>query len=54
MVFKNNVALIQGPPGTGKTFIGVEIVKVMLEIIKSTRSRTGPIILTCFTNHALD
>src|SRR6218665_2982876 len=48
-------AVIQGPPGTGKTFIGVKIVQLMLENKKNRRTRwRGPIMLVCFTNHALD
>ncbi|KAL5513488.1 hypothetical protein ACEPAH_3887 [Sanghuangporus vaninii] len=42
------VALIQGPPGTGKTFIGVELIRVLIE------NNVGPILLIAFTNHALD
>ena len=30
MALKNEVALIQGPPGTGKTYIGVQIVRILL------------------------
>ena len=49
----SEMALIQGPPGTGKTFIGVEIVRAILE----NRNRFGiiePILLVCYTNAALD
>ncbi|KLO14620.1 P-loop containing nucleoside triphosphate hydrolase protein [Schizopora paradoxa] len=42
------VALIQGPPGTGKTFIGIELIRVLVN------SRALPIVLIAFTNHALD
>ncbi|CAG8719623.1 4995_t:CDS:10, partial [Gigaspora margarita] len=46
------VALIEGPPGTGKTFVGVEIMKVLMANKKYTN--IGPILTICFTNHALD
>ncbi|KAI5123686.1 hypothetical protein M0805_001714 [Coniferiporia weirii] len=42
------LALIQGPPGTGKTFIGVELIRTLVE------SGVKPILLIAFTNHALD
>ncbi|PWW74664.1 hypothetical protein C7212DRAFT_358855 [Tuber magnatum] len=49
---RQELSLIQGPPGTGKSYLGVQIVKVLL----ANRSRTGigPIICVCYTNHALD
>ncbi|CAG8458390.1 7466_t:CDS:10 [Acaulospora morrowiae] len=46
------VALIEGPPGTGKTFIGVQIMRVLLANRKS--SKIGPILTITYTNHALD
>ncbi|CAG8532918.1 23815_t:CDS:10 [Gigaspora margarita] len=46
------IALIEGPPGTGKSFVGVEIMKVLLANKKATKM--GPILTICFTNHALD
>ncbi|KAK6047776.1 hypothetical protein COOONC_14719 [Cooperia oncophora] len=49
----SELAIIQGPPGTGKTFIGVEIVRVMLQ----NRTRWGivePILVVSFTNSAVD
>ncbi|THH13828.1 hypothetical protein EW146_g6431 [Bondarzewia mesenterica] len=42
------VSLIQGPPGTGKSFIGKEIIRILIA------SRIKPIVLIAFTNHALD
>ncbi|KAF7881219.1 uncharacterized protein EAF02_007110 [Botrytis sinoallii] len=42
---------IQGPPGTGKSFLGVKLVKVSLSC---ETARLGPIIIVCYTNHALD
>lgn len=46
-------AVIQGPPGTGKTFIALEIVQTLLKI-KELWLPDGPIVVVCFTNHALD
>lgn len=46
--------LIQGPPATGKTYIGEHVVKTLLELKKKFNYPEGPIMLTCFTNHALD
>ena len=43
---------IQGPPGTGKSFVGVNIVKVLLSAKK--KADLGPIVIVCYTNHALD
>ncbi|KIH93411.1 nf-x1 finger and helicase domain containing protein [Sporothrix brasiliensis 5110] len=47
-----SMALVQGPPGTGKTFAGVEILKVLLHNQK--KAELGPIVIVCYTNHALD
>lgn len=55
--FKNaltqDLAIIQGPPGTGKTFLSLQIVSALLEN-KSNWIDHGPIVVVCFTNHALD
>ncbi|KAJ5670148.1 uncharacterized protein N7477_005511 [Penicillium maclennaniae] len=45
-------ALIQGPPGTGKSYVGVKLVQALLEIKK--KAKLGPILVICYTNHALD
>ncbi|KAJ5578691.1 uncharacterized protein N7459_007655 [Penicillium hispanicum] len=45
-------ALIQGPPGTGKSYLGVKLVQVLLEIKQNTK--IGPVLVICYTNHALD
>ncbi|CAG8022577.1 unnamed protein product [Penicillium salamii] len=45
-------ALIQGPPGTGKSYLGVKVVQALLET--KERANIGPIIVICYTNHALD
>ncbi|KAJ8042130.1 NFX1-type zinc finger-containing protein 1 [Holothuria leucospilota] len=50
------LCLIQGPPGTGKTFIGLKIVETLLhnKHVWSPDNNVSPILLICFTNHALD
>lgn len=48
MVTNNEFSLIQGPPGTGKTFIGLEILNILL---KNTKER---ILVLTQTNTALD
>ena len=51
------IVTIQGPPGTGKTFIGLKIVQLLLENKSHWNSRAGmlnPILIVCYTNHALD
>jgi len=45
---------IQGPPGTGKTFIGLKIVQLLLENCHHWNVDQSPILIVCFTNHALD
>ncbi|XP_046388078.1 NFX1-type zinc finger-containing protein 1-like [Ischnura elegans] len=45
-------AVIQGPPGTGKTYLGLKIAEVLLE--NTRKSQRGPILVVCYTNHALD
>ncbi|KAJ6125980.1 hypothetical protein N7471_010473 [Penicillium samsonianum] len=45
-------ALIQGPPGTEKSYLGVKLVQALLEI--KEKAKLGPIIVICYTNHALD
>lgn len=50
----NEFAMIQGPPGTGKTYIGLEIVKTIIENMYKTQKLTHPILVVCMTNHALD
>ncbi|CAG0920410.1 unnamed protein product [Notodromas monacha] len=48
-------AIIQGPPGTGKTFIGLKLVETILyRREKYNIVDDGPILVVCFTNHALD
>ncbi|KAK3589661.1 hypothetical protein CHS0354_015165 [Potamilus streckersoni] len=55
-------SITQGPPGTGKTYIGLQIVRVLLHnrhvwdensnaLFGTSRS---PMLIVCYTNHALD
>ncbi|CAG9786568.1 unnamed protein product [Diatraea saccharalis] len=44
-------AVIQGPPGTGKTFIGVKIASTLL---RNLSLQGTPMLIICYTNHALD
>jgi hypothetical protein len=66
-VFTSELAIIQGPPGgglqfslictagTGKTYIGYQIAKVLLaNEHKWNSQKTHPILVVCYTNHALD
>ncbi|KAL8688726.1 MAG: hypothetical protein Q9218_005433 [Villophora microphyllina] len=45
-------AFIQGPPGTGKSFLGVQVMRVLQEC--NSQTGLGPVIVICYTNHALD
>ncbi|KAL1792144.1 hypothetical protein ACET3X_009895 [Alternaria dauci] len=48
-------AFIQGPPGTGKSHLGLQIMKILLDIKKKKKKKDlGPILIVCYTNHALD
>ncbi|KAK0051438.1 NFX1-type zinc finger-containing protein 1 [Biomphalaria pfeifferi] len=48
------LTLIQGPPGTGKTFVSLKIMRALLENVHNQSSEGGPILVVCYTNHALD
>ena len=48
------VALIQGPPGTGKTYVALKITELLLLNRKFWNRKLGPILVLCYTNHALD
>ncbi|XP_030831940.1 NFX1-type zinc finger-containing protein 1 [Strongylocentrotus purpuratus] len=50
------ISVIQGPPGTGKTYIGLKIVETLLlnREVWSSEENPSPILLVCYTNHALD
>ncbi|XP_064468064.1 NFX1-type zinc finger-containing protein 1-like [Ornithodoros turicata] len=54
MALLKEFSVIQGPPGTGKTYIGLKIVEVLLRNIKLWRRDSHPILVVCYTNHALD
>lgn len=64
MALSKELVIIQGPPGTGKTHLGLKIVKTILEygctdppdeLIEISESfKFGPILVLCYTNHALD
>lgn len=45
-------AFIQGPPGTGKSYLGIQLMKVLLD--NRHRVGLGPVVVVCYTNHALD
>eukprot|EP00051_Salpingoeca_urceolata_P025827 m.470433 g.470433 ORF g.470433 m.470433 type:complete len:1716 (-) comp20369_c0_seq2:130-5277(-) len=49
LALNKRIALVQGPPGTGKTYIGVQIIKAILD-----RDPTAQVMVLCYTNHALD
>lgn len=51
--FTQKFAIIQGPPGTGKTFLGLKIAKTLIKN-KHLLQVSTPILVVCFTNHALD
>ena len=62
--------MIQGPPGTGKSYVGIELVKLLLANTCATSEAAyepqldhprlpllpvvGPLLILCLTNHALD
>lgn len=46
--------VIQGPPGTGKTFIGLMITRSIIENLYVKNILKNPILVVCYTNHALD
>ncbi|CAG9771390.1 unnamed protein product [Ceutorhynchus assimilis] len=44
--------IIQGPPGTGKTFLGMQLIKMILSF--KQHCHLGPVVIITFTNHALE
>ncbi|KAK7497647.1 hypothetical protein BaRGS_00011042 [Batillaria attramentaria] len=52
----NELAIIQGPPGTGKTYVGLKITEVLLNNrdVWTDPPCQRPILVVCYTNHALD
>ncbi|TRY97415.1 hypothetical protein DNTS_016604 [Danionella cerebrum] len=53
LALTNELAIIQGPPGTGKTFVGLKIARALLEN-REAWSQDCPMLVVCYTNHALD
>ena len=47
----NSIGIIQGPPGTGKSFIGVQMLRILLSM--PSLEHTKVLIIT-YKNHALD
>ncbi|KAK3752829.1 hypothetical protein QZH41_016356, partial [Actinostola sp. cb2023] len=48
-------SIIQGPPGTGKTYVGLKIVRCLIDNSHVWNpNMESPILMVCFTNHALD
>ena len=55
MALSQDLSIIQGPPGTGKTYVGTRIVEALLRNkIKWSKDTSNPILIVCYTNHALD
>ena len=55
LALTHEVAVIQGPPGTGKTYIGLKVMEALLcNRDKWDPHGDSPILVICFTNHALD
>ena len=55
MALSQDVSVIQGPPGTGKTYVGTRIVEAFLRNkVKWSKDASNPILIVCYTNHALD
>ncbi|XP_052414800.1 NFX1-type zinc finger-containing protein 1 [Carassius gibelio] len=53
LALTNELAIIQGPPGTGKTYVGLKIARALLENHEAW-SNGCPMLVVCYTNHALD
>ncbi|CAL1544827.1 unnamed protein product [Lymnaea stagnalis] len=58
LALTKEMAVIQGPPGTGKTYVGLKVMEVLLKnkqvMAGSVDSISDPILVVCYTNHALD
>ena len=55
MALSQDLSIIQGPPGTGKTYVGTRIVEALLRNkVKWSKDASNPILIVCYTNHALD
>lgn len=46
--------VIQGPPGTGKTYLGLKVTEFLLKNSSVWNNFHHPILIVCYTNHALD
>ncbi|EGG25206.1 NF-X1-type zinc finger-containing protein [Cavenderia fasciculata] len=52
---RSEISLIQGLPGSGKTFIGRKLFELIYRHTQSIdHEKKVPILLVCYTNHALD
>ncbi|KAM4688146.1 NFX1-type zinc finger-containing protein 1-like [Discoglossus pictus] len=54
MALTSKLSIIQGPPGTGKTYVGLKIVHALLANSLFWKEGNSPILVVCYTNHALD
>ncbi|KAG8442586.1 hypothetical protein GDO86_011395 [Hymenochirus boettgeri] len=54
MSLTSELAIVQGPPGTGKTYVGLKIIYTLLENSAIWKTGKNPILVVCYTNHALD
>ncbi|KAK6319679.1 hypothetical protein J4Q44_G00108900 [Coregonus suidteri] len=54
LALTKELAIIQGPPGTGKTYTGLKIAQALLTNQEEGRGFTSPMLVVCYTNHALD
>ena len=53
-VLTKEFVVVQGPPGTGKTFLGLKVATVLLKNAPIWNSSGVPMLIVCYTNHALD
>ncbi|XP_075442165.1 NFX1-type zinc finger-containing protein 1-like isoform X2 [Ascaphus truei] len=54
MALTSELSIVQGPPGTGKTYVGIKIVDALLNNSEIWKQGHNPILVVCYTNHALD
>uniref|UniRef100_A0AAY5KHR1 RZ-type domain-containing protein n=1 Tax=Esox lucius TaxID=8010 RepID=A0AAY5KHR1_ESOLU len=56
LALTKELAIIQGPPGTGKTYTGLKIAEALLtnQELWSDDLGPSPMLVVCYTNHALD
>ncbi|MEE6510160.1 hypothetical protein FKM82_029319 [Ascaphus truei] len=54
MALTSELSIVQGPPGTGKTYVGLKIVHSLLANSQIWKQGHSPILIVCYTNHALD